>query len=63
MQEVPSSSKTDFSEAVKETIDRLMEKVQDEQLPSMNGKVIFAVNHTSNAGGAKKSTTCKKSSV
>ena len=62
VQEVPSSSKTDFSEAVKETIDRLMEKVQDEQIPSINGKVIFAVNHTSNAGGAKKSTTRKKSS-
>ncbi len=61
VQAVPSSGETDFSRAVDETIERLMEKVHEEQIPSLNGRVIFAVNHTSNASGAK-STTRKESS-
>ncbi len=61
VEDVPSSSETDYSKAVTRTLHILMEEVKQRKIPSINGKVFFvssdATSSTKSAGGKSMSNT------
>jgi murein DD-endopeptidase MepM/ murein hydrolase activator NlpD len=63
LESTPASSETDWSRAVEETLSLLEEKIRKEKIPSVNGRVTFALSKNSNASRTKGTTRRRSSST